>query len=115
MLFPGLLVCHHPFGRGNNGNPKTIEHPGKLVGTDIIPQSRAAGPFQFLDGWLLGYRMVLEGYLDDALLIVILKFIIQDIPHLKKDLGNIFLDIRSRDLHNAVAGLEAIPDSGQII
>src|SRR5882724_10930855 len=115
ILHFGVLVGHYAFGSRKDSNAQTILHTGKLNRLCVGTQTRAAYSFQAFNSGLLGGRIVFQSYFNHTLLVIIFEFVLQDITFVVQDLGDTFLKIGSRDLHNAVVSHLRITYSRQKI
>src|SRR5688572_4742908 len=68
-----------------------------------------------MDRGLLGLSIIFQSDLDHALLVVVLKLVLQDITLVVQDLGHTLFQVGSRDLNDSVSCHLRITNSSQKI
>ena len=93
VLLAGTLVGHDTLGGGNDSYTETVEHLRHLLGACIAAQAGTAHTLKALDGIGLGLGIVLEGYLNGSVpLLVFPELVRKDITLVVQNFGDLLLN-----------------------
>lgn len=115
MKLAGFFVCHYSFGGGENGNTQAIEYFGQFVRGDVLAEAGAADALEGDHSGQLGGGVVFQGDFDGSLNVVVHEFVSLNIAFLVQYFGDLLLEVRGRNFHDTVVGVDGITQPGQVI
>ena len=110
-----FLVSHYTFGRGDDGDSKSVNYAGHLTVAGVLTHTGSGNTLEALDGTDLGLGVVLERDLDGALRTIFHKLEVEDVTFVEENLGDVLLEVRSGNLYHAVLGLDGVAQSGEVV
>jgi len=110
-----FFVGHHPLACGNDADTEAIQDARELAGSCVPPKSGLGVAFDFSDGRTARLGVVTQGNFDVALVAFVVELVVQDVPLVEQDFGQLLLHVGSRNLHHLVTGQLRIADAREVI
>ena len=89
-----LFVCHNTFGRGNDGDTKSVNNSRHVFVAGVAAETRGGYSLKTLDGVLTRGGVILQGHLDSTLRTILDELVVQDVTLLEEDLRDFLLQVR---------------------